>query len=48
MYLLIGLVLGLPEEADVLDQPRLDVLVVHELAEDVELLAQELVGEVHL
>ena len=48
LYLLVGLVLGLPVEADVLDQPGLDVLVVHELAEDVELLAEELVGEVHL
>lgn len=46
--LLIRLVFRLPEEADVLDEPRLDVLVVHELAEDVKLLAQELVGEIDL
>lgn len=46
--LLIRLVFSLPEEADVLDEPRLDVFVVHELAEDVKLLAQELVGEIHL
>lgn len=46
--LLIRLVFCLPEEADVLDEPRLDVFVVHELAEDVKLLPQELVGEIHL
>lgn len=46
--LLIRLVFCLPEEADVLDEPRLDVLVIHELAEDVKLLTQELVGEIDL
>lgn len=47
-YLLVRLVLGLPEEADILDESGLDVLIVHKLAEDVELLTQKLVGEVHL
>ena len=47
-YLLIRLVLCFSEEADVLDESRLDVLVVHKLAEDVKLLPQELVGEIHL
>lgn len=47
-YLLIRLVLCFPEEANVLDESGLDVFVVHELTEDVELLAQELVGEIHL
>lgn len=47
-HLLIRLVLCLSEEADVLDESGLDVFVVHELAEDVKLLAQELVGEIHL
>lgn len=46
--LLIRLILGFPEEAHVLDQPGLDVLVVHELTEYVEFLPQELVGEIHL
>ena len=31
-----------------LEQPSLDVLVIHELGEDEELLSQELVSEVHL
>lgn len=47
-YLLIGLVLCFSEEADVLDESGLDVFVVHELTEDVKLLPQELVGEIHL
>lgn len=47
-YLLIRLVLCFSEEADVLDEPGLDVFIVHKLAEDVELLLQELVGEIHL
>lgn len=47
-HLLIRLVLCLPEEADVFDESRLDVFVVHKLAEDVKLLPQELVGEIHL
>lgn len=47
-YLLVRLVLCFSEEADVLDEPGFDVLVVHELAEDVKLFPQELVGEVHL
>lgn len=46
-YLLIGLVLSFSEEANVFDQSGLNVLVIHELAEDVKLLAQELVGEIH-
>lgn len=37
-HLLIGLVFGFPEKANVLDQTGLDVFIVHELAEDVELL----------
>ena len=47
-YLLIRLVLCLSEEADVLDESGLDVFVVHKLTEDVKLLPQELVGEIHL
>lgn len=47
-YLLIRLVLRFSEEADVLDESGLDVLVIHELAKDVKLLPQELVGEIHL
>lgn len=47
-YLLIRLVLCFSEEADVLDESGLDVLVVHKLTEDVKLLPQELVGEIHL
>lgn len=47
-YLLIRLVLGFSEEADILDESGLDVFVVHKLAEDVKLLPQELIGEIHL
>lgn len=47
-YLLIRLVLCFSEEADVLDESGLDVFVVHKLAENVKLLTQELVGEIHL
>lgn len=47
-YLLIRLILCFSEEADVLDESGLDVFVIHKLAEDVELLSQELVGEIHL
>lgn len=47
-YLLVRLVLCFSEESDVLDQPGLDVLIVHELAEDVKLLPQKLVGEINL
>lgn len=47
-YLLIRLVFCFSEEADVLDESRLDVFVVHKLAEDVKLLPQELVGKIHL
>lgn len=47
-YLLIRLVLCFSEEADVLDESRLDVFVVHKLAEDIKLLPQELVGKIHL
>lgn len=47
-YLLIRLVLCFSEEADVLDEPGLDVFIVHKLAEDEELLPQELVGKIHL
>ena len=44
--LLVGLHVVLAEELPVLDEARLDVLVVHELGEDEELLPQELVREV--
>lgn len=47
-YLLVRLVLCFSEEANVLDEPGFDVFVIHELTEDIKLLAQELVGEVHL
>lgn len=47
-YLLIRLVLCFSEKADVLDESGLDVFVVHKLTEDVKLLPQELVGEIHL
>ena len=47
-HLLIRLVLCFPEEADVLDESGFDVFVVHKLTEDVKLLTQELVGEIHL
>ena len=44
---LVKLVPALPEEPDVLGQPRLDLLVEQELGEDGgELLPQKLVGEV--
>lgn len=46
--LLVRIEVVLSEEAPVLDEARLDVVVVHELREDVELLPQELVREVHL
>lgn len=42
------MVLCFSEEADVLNQSGLDVFVVHKLAEDVKLLPQELIGEIHL
>lgn len=48
VYLLVGLILGFPEEADVFDESGFDVLVIHELTENVELLAEELICEVHL
>lgn len=47
-YLLIGLIFGLPEEADVLDESGLDVLIIHKLTEDVELLPKKLICEVNL
>lgn len=47
-HLLIRLILGFSEEADILDESGLDVFIVHELTEDVKLLAQELVSEVDL
>lgn len=47
-YLLIRLILCFSEEPDVLDESGLDVLIVHELAEYVKLLPQELVGKINL
>lgn len=47
-YFLIRLVLCFPEESDVLDESGLDVLIVHELAEYVKLLPQELIGKINL
>ena len=47
-YLLIRLIFGLPKEADVLDESGLDMLVIHELTENVELLPEKLVCEVYL
>lgn len=47
-HLLVGLILGFPEKADVFDESGFDVLVIHELTENVELLAEELIREVHL
>lgn len=47
-YFLIRLVLCFSEESDVLDESGLDVLVVHELAEYVKLLPQELIGKINL
>lgn len=47
-YLLIRLILCFSEESDVLDESGLDVLIVHELAEYVKLLPQELVGKINL
>lgn len=47
-YLLIRLVLRFSEKADVLDESGLDVFVIHKLAEDVKLLSQELISEIHL
>lgn len=47
-YFLVGLILGFPEEADVFDESGFDVLVIHELTENVEFLAEELIREVHL
>lgn len=45
---MVGLILGFPEEADVFDESGFDVLIIHELTENVELLAEELICEVHL
>ena len=45
---LVGLQVVVFEVAPVFDQARLDVLVEHELREDLELLAQELEREIHL
>lgn len=42
------MILCFSEESDVLDKSGLDVLVVHELAEYVKLLPQELVGKINL
>ena len=36
------------EKLPVLDEPRLNVLIIHELGEDEKLLAQKLECEVHL
>lgn len=47
-YFLIRLVLCFSEESDVLDESGLDVLIVHELAEYVKLLPQELIGKINL
>lgn len=47
-HLLIRLVLCFSEEADVLDESGFDMFVIHKLTEDVKLLTQELVGEIHL
>lgn len=48
LHLLIGLVLCFSEETYVFDESGLDVFVVHKLTEDVKLLLQKLVGEIHL
>lgn len=47
-YLLIRLILYLSKEAYVLYESGLDVFIVHKLTKDVELLPQELVGEIDL
>lgn len=47
-HLLIRLVLCFSEETYVFDESGLDVFVVHKLTEDVKLLLQKLVGEIHL
>lgn len=46
--LLIWLIFSFPEEPDVFDKPGLDVLIVHELTENVELLSEELISKVYL
>lgn len=48
LHLLIRLVLCFSEETYVFDESGLDVFVVHKLTEDVKLLLQKLVGEIHL
>lgn len=45
---MVRLILYLPEKADVLNEPGLDVFVIHELAEDVKLFPQELIGKIDL
>lgn len=45
---MIGLVFSFSEEPDVFDKPGFDVLIVHELTENVEFLAQELISKVNL
>jgi len=44
---LVQFLLALSVETDLLDQPRLDVVVVQKLGECAEFFAQELVGHVH-
>lgn len=48
LHLLIRLVLCFSEETYVFDESGLDVFVVHKLTEDVKLLLQKLIGEIHL
>lgn len=48
LHLLISLVFCFSEETYVFDESGLDVFVVHKLTEDVKLLLQKLVGEIHL
>lgn len=48
LYLVIILILDFPEESDVFDKPGFDMFIIHELAKNIKLFPQKLVGEVDL
>lgn len=47
-YLVVILIFNFPKESDIFDQSGFDVLVIHELAEDIKFLSQKLVCEIYL